>query len=67
MSCVERLMFLKLGSNDIINDVFFLDDHFINIGNHSERPKRPKSVSAETEISAKLTENSAEISAETGT
>ena len=30
----------------------------------SERPKRPKSVSAETEISAKLTENSAEISAE---
>ena len=33
----------------------------------SERPKRPKSVSAETEISAKLTENSAEISAETGT
>ena len=31
----------------------------------SERPKRPKSVSAETEISARLTENSAEISAET--
>ena len=31
----------------------------------SERPKRPKSVSAETEISAKLTESSAEISAET--
>ena len=30
----------------------------------SERPKRPKSVSAETEISAKLTETSAEISAE---
>ena len=30
----------------------------------SERPKRPKSVSAETEISAKLTESSAEISAE---
>ena len=30
----------------------------------SERPKRAKSVSAETEISAKLTENSAEISAE---
>ena len=31
---------------------------------NSERPKRPKSVSAETEISAKLTETSAEISAE---
>ena len=31
----------------------------------SERPKRQKSVSAETEISAKLTESSAEISAET--
>ena len=30
----------------------------------SERPKRLKSVSAETEISAKLTEASAEISAE---
>ena len=30
----------------------------------SERPKRRKSVSAETEISAKLTEASAEISAE---
>ena len=30
----------------------------------SERPKRPKSVSAETEISGKLTEISAEISAE---
>ena len=30
----------------------------------SERPKRRKSVSAETEISAKLTESSAEISAE---
>ena len=30
----------------------------------SERPKRAKSVSAETEISAKLTESSAEISAE---
>ena len=30
----------------------------------SERPKRQKSVSAETEISAKLTESSAEISAE---
>ena len=32
---------------------------------NSERPKRRKSVSAETEISAKLTESSAEISAET--
>ena len=32
---------------------------------NSERPKRAKSVSAETEISANLTENSAEISAET--
>ena len=32
---------------------------------NSERPKREKSVSAETEISAKLTESSAEISAET--
>ena len=31
----------------------------------SERPKRQKLVSAETEISAKLTEASAEISAET--
>ena len=31
----------------------------------SERPKRPKWVSAETEISAKLTEISAEISTET--
>ena len=31
----------------------------------SERPKQIKSVSAETEISAKLTESSAEISAET--
>ena len=31
----------------------------------SERPKRENSVSAETEISAKLTEISAEISAET--
>ena len=31
----------------------------------SERPKQLKSVSAETEISANLTENSAEISAET--
>ena len=31
----------------------------------SERPKRHKSVSAETEISAKLTEISAELSAET--
>ena len=31
----------------------------------SERPKRENSVSAETEISAKFTENSAEISAET--
>ena len=30
----------------------------------SERPKQLKSVSAETEISAKLTETSAEISAE---
>ena len=30
----------------------------------SERPKRQNSVSAETEISAKLTESSAEISAE---
>ena len=30
----------------------------------SERPKRQKSVSAETEISATLTETSAEISAE---
>ena len=33
----------------------------------SERPKWPKWVSAETEISAKLTENSGEISAETVT
>ena len=32
---------------------------------YSERPKQLKSVSAETEISAKLTEASAEISAET--
>ena len=32
---------------------------------NSERPKRQKSVSAETEISATLTESSAEISAET--
>ena len=32
---------------------------------YSERPKQLKSVSAETEISANLTENSAEISAET--
>ena len=31
----------------------------------SERPKRQKLVSAETEISAKFTEISAEISAET--
>ena len=31
---------------------------------NSERPKRQNSVSAETEISAKLTESSAEISAE---
>ena len=33
--------------------------------NNSERPKRQNSVSAETEISAKLTEISAETSAET--
>ena len=36
----------------------------LNMQKCSERPKRPKSVSAETEISAKLTETSAEISAE---
>ena len=33
--------------------------------NSERRPKRQKSVSAETEISAKLTKTSAEISAET--
>ena len=38
---------------------------YINSSFTSERPKQLKSVSAETEISAKLTEASAEISAET--
>ena len=39
---------------------FFLNQNIFR----SERPKRPKLVSAETEISAKLTETSAEFSAE---
>ena len=56
----------RLFSSDFQNSVFLLPPfgwgQFVQC---SERPKPPKSVSAETEISAKVTETSAEISAET--
>ena len=52
----------SLHSRSFVCQESFSIDYNIIIG--SERPKRPKSVSAETEISANLTETSAEISAE---
>ena len=48
----------SLHSRSFVCQESFSIDYNIIIG--SERPKRPKSVSAETEISAKLTEISAE-------
>ena len=50
----------------VISSLMYIIITYVN-ATSSERPKRPKWVSAETEISAKLTENSAEISAETVT
>ena len=57
-------MRLKLDTNGTQSQMGHKVKWDSNSNGTSERPKRQKSVSAETEISAKLTENSAEISAE---
>ena len=49
----------------ILSIVIPLGFNFFQNPSNSERPKRQKLVSAETEISAKYTEISAEFSAET--